>query len=68
MDAPLTLALFLAAVAGAVFSGWRGARPSDPARGPRLIPWRPLMIAFAVAALLMLVHLLNLAGVQTGRR
>lgn len=68
LDMPLTVGLLAVGVAGAVFCGWRGARPSDPVRGPRLIPWRALMVAFAVLAFLMLVHLANLAGIETGRR
>jgi hypothetical protein len=67
MDFNLTLGL-LAAFAGlGVFCGWRGSLPSNPAKGVRMMPWRPLMVACAAAALLMLVHLANLAGIQTGR-
>ena len=43
----LGLAGGLAAVAG--FAGWRGARPPNPMKGPRLIPWRMIMV-FATAA------------------
>lgn len=31
----------------AVFSGWRGALAPNLAKGPRLIPWRGLMLLFA---------------------
>jgi hypothetical protein len=67
MDFKLTLGLLAAFVAVSVFCGWRGALPSQPARGVRMIPWRPLMVAFAVGAFIMLIHLANLAGFQTGR-
>lgn len=67
MDFRLTLALLAAFVAAGVFCGWRGSLPSNPAKGVRMMPWRPLMVAFAAAALLMLVHLANLAGIETGR-
>ena len=40
----------------------------DPSRGPRLAPWRFLMLLSAAVVLYMLVHLLNLAGVTTGRQ
>jgi len=60
----ILLAIFLAA---AVFCGWRGALPSNPLKGVRMIPWRPLMVASAVGVFLMLVHLVNLAGLKTGR-
>ncbi|MDB5447878.1 MAG: hypothetical protein JWQ97_3195, partial [Phenylobacterium sp.] len=55
----LTLTLWLAAgLAGlAVFAGWRGARPPDLRRGPRLVPWRMLMTLAALAALVFVVHL-----------
>lgn len=68
MDLPLTAALTAACFLSAVFCGWRGALPFDPVKGPRMIPWRPLMVAFTVAAIMLLVHLVNLLGVVTGRR
>lgn len=67
MDFPVTLALLAAFAVVGVFAGWRGAQPSNPAKGVRMMPWRPLMVACALGALLMLVHLANLAGVKTGR-
>ena len=67
MGLPLTLALALAATAMAVLFGWLGARAPNPKRGPRLVPWRMLMALSAAMALLMIVHLANLAGVTTGR-
>lgn len=67
MDLKMTLGLAAGLLALAVFAGWRGARPSDPLKGPRLMPWRPLMVAAAVGALMMVVHLVNIMGVKTGR-
>ncbi len=67
MDLWITLAaLFVAGLLAALF-GWLGARQPDPARGPRLAPYRLLMLLFAAAALMMIVHLVNLAGFHTGR-
>lgn len=66
MDVPTTLAALVASLALTVFAGWRGARPPDFRRGPRMMPWRPLMAAAATAVLLLLVHLVNLFGVTTG--
>jgi len=57
-------ALFAAITA---FCGWRGARPPNFARGPRLMPWRFIMVLAATATLVLAVHALNLLGVQTGR-
>lgn len=67
MDLTVTIAVF--AIAGALFAfgSWRSAQPADPLK-PRLIPWRPVIIISGVVGLLMLVHLVNLLGVQTGGR
>ncbi len=67
MTIPITFALIVVALASALFCGWRGSRPPDLRRGPRMVPWRPLMVALAVAFLVLLVHLVNLMGVTTGR-
>ena len=64
---PVTLGLAAAGAALTVLFGWLGARPPNPQRGPRLVPYRFLMVLAAAWVLLMLVHLANLAGVQTGR-
>jgi MFS superfamily sulfate permease-like transporter len=67
MDLKVTLA-GLAVTAGLMlFAGWRGARPPDFLKGPRMAPWRPLMVAFATAFLILLVHLVNLLGITTGQ-
>jgi len=53
----------LAVVVGfGVFAGWRGARPPDLIRGPRLVPWRFLMIVAAAVALALIVHLVRLVA------
>ena len=67
MELGPTLLLLALAVLVAGGAGWMGARPPDLQRGPRLAPWRVIMVAAAVCALLMVVHLMNLAGVSTGR-
>ena len=67
MDIALTLSLAGGFLALALFSGWRGARPFDPRRGPRMAPWRLMMMLSAAAVLLILVHLANLLGLSTGR-
>jgi hypothetical protein len=67
MSFQLTLALASVLLAIALFSGWRGAQPSNPVKGPRMIPWRFLMVTSAALLLPMVVHLLNLMGVSTGR-
>ena len=47
-----------------IFCGWRGARPPDPFKGPRLMPWRFLMVGAAAIAMLLLIHLATLFGAE----
>jgi hypothetical protein len=67
MGLTLTLSLLGACVAVGVFAGWRGARPPDPMRGPRLVPWSLIMTLAACGATVFVVHLVNLLGLKTGR-
>jgi hypothetical protein len=56
----------LAVVIGlTAFSGWRGSRPPDLIRGPRMAPWRFLMLIGITVAIFLLIHLINLAGLDT---
>lgn len=68
MDLPFTIATIVALLIIAVFCGWRGARPANVLKGPRMMPWRPLMMVCVVAIMLLVVHLLNLLGMQTGNQ
>lgn len=68
VDLHLTLIIGGALIVFGLFAGWRGARAPNPHKGPRMMPWRFLMLLSAAGALMMLVHLLNLLGVTTGRR
>ncbi len=43
-----------------LFCGWRGARPVDLSRGPRMLPWRFMAALGLVAVIFLLVHLLAL--------
>lgn len=67
---PVTATLIVLAVsaAAAVFFAWRGAQPPDLVRGPRMLPYRLLMVLSASVALFMMLHLMNLAGFVTGPR
>ncbi|MDZ4373366.1 MAG: hypothetical protein U1C74_18340 [Phenylobacterium sp.] len=62
MDPRTLFALSAGFAAAAAFSGWRGARPPNPFKGPRLVPWRALMVMGATAAILCL----GLAGEAAG--
>ena len=59
----LTLTLLAAAVALTVFAGWRGARPWDPHRGVRMVPWRVIMLLSATAIFILASHVGTLLGV-----
>lgn len=64
MTLSMTLILLAASLALTLLAGWRGARPPDPRKGPRMIPWRFLMLAGAALALLLLIHLTTLFGAE----
>ena len=66
MDLTVTAAAAILFLILAVLFGWLGARPINVLKGPRLIPWHPLMMICVVGLMLMMVHLVNLLGVQTG--
>lgn len=66
MDLTVTAAAAILFLILAVLFGWLGARPINVLKGPRLIPWRPMMMICVVGLMLMVVHLVNLLGVQTG--
>jgi hypothetical protein len=67
MTLPVTIVLIALFAAIAVACGWRGARPPNPHAGPRMMPWRFLMIACAAVVLMLVVHVVNLLGATTGR-
>jgi type VI protein secretion system component VasF len=54
MDLAVVLAVGAGCAAVAAFAGWRGARPPDLRRGPRLTPWRMIMVLTAAGAVAML--------------
>lgn len=62
MSLTVTLALIAAAVALTVFAGWRGARPWDPRKGVRMMPWRIIMLLSATAIFILVIHLAALMG------
>lgn len=66
MDMPVTLALAAFFALLAAFSGWRGARPVNPAKGARMIPWRGLMVFSAAGVMLMLIHVAGMLKTHQG--
>jgi hypothetical protein len=62
MSLSVTLILLVAALAIAVFAGWRGARPPDLMKGPRMVPWRFIMLLAGALVFLLVIHLGTLVG------
>jgi len=60
MDLTLTLEVAAGFFAVAVFAGWRGARPPNPHKGPRLMPWRFIMLLSGAVLLFVLGHAVHL--------
>jgi hypothetical protein len=60
MDLNVTIGLSAGLATLAAFAGWRGARPPDPKRGPRLMPWRMLMLLAAAGFVFTAGHLVAL--------
>lgn len=65
MSPSLTLTLLAATIAVVVFSGWRGARPPDLMKGPRMMPWRFIMLVAGALTFLLLIHLASTLGGRT---
>ncbi|MGH7019499.1 MAG: hypothetical protein ACREEY_06455 [Brevundimonas sp.] len=65
MSPSLTLTLLAVSTAVAVLSGWRGARPPDLSKGPRMMPWRFIMLVAGALAVLLLIHLASVLGGRT---
>jgi hypothetical protein len=68
MTYEITLIALFGFLALTVFSGWRGARRPDPHKGPRLIPWRLIMLLGAAGVFLLVIHLAGLAGLAPEQR
>ena len=67
MSLSVTVAALVLILGIGGLAAWRGARPWDPRRGPRMMPWRAIMVLSGALALYLAAHLLNLLGVTTGR-
>lgn len=67
LSLPVTVILFAVSSLLTIVFGFMGARPYDMRKtGPRMVPWRFLMMLAFTMALVMLVHLLNALGFTTG--
>jgi hypothetical protein len=62
MDLRTSLALGAGLLVIAIFAGWRGSRPPNPHKGPRMVPWRFIMTLAAAGALILLFQAAQQAG------
>jgi hypothetical protein len=60
-----TIGLLVLCVGLVVLGEWRQTKPLNFLK-PRIIPWRGVTLCAAFVGFLMLVHLVNLAGIPTG--
>jgi len=67
MDLTATISACAGLLALAVVAGWRGARPPNPHRGPRMVPWRFIMLLSAAGLLGALTWLAGLLGLIAPR-
>lgn len=67
MTLTMTLGLIGLFFAIGLFCAWRGAAPPNPHKGPRLVPYRFIMVLCGAIVLYLGAHVLNLMGVTTGR-
>ena len=67
MELTLPLTVILTIVCGlfTALCGYMGSRPMNLHKGPRMVPWTLLMLLAFTVTLFLIVHLLNLIGIQT---
>lgn len=62
----VTFSIFALCAAGVGGLAWLEKRPRQGLQ-PRLLPTTPLLLVVGFVGLLALVHMVNLAGIHTGR-
>lgn len=65
-DLIITVAALVMTIGLFAYGRWVASRPVDLTK-VRMIPWNPVLIGLGLVAILLLVHLVNLLGVKTGR-
>jgi hypothetical protein len=55
-----TLALASGVLLFTLFCGWRGARRPNATRGPRIVPWRFVMLLAFMGFVIVIAHLMKL--------
>jgi len=66
MNLTITILILAAAIAGFFWSMRIAARPADPLK-PRMINYNLVMVLAVFIAFVMIIHLINMAGIKTGR-
>ncbi|RZJ97072.1 MAG: hypothetical protein EON88_04340 [Brevundimonas sp.] len=64
MSLSVTLSLIAGVLAFTLFAAWRGARPLNVLKGPRMAPWRFMMLMGAAVLMLLLIHVATLLGAE----
>lgn len=64
-DIHLTAGLLAFCVIGAALCFWLGSRKHDKLE-PRMVPWMFIAFGFVATTFILVIHLVNLAGVETG--
>jgi hypothetical protein len=57
-----TLIFAVATLAVVLGCGWRGAQAPNPRRGPRLFPYRLVMLLASALLFVLIVHMAGMAG------
>ncbi|MEL7129193.1 MAG: hypothetical protein AAGK23_06570 [Pseudomonadota bacterium] len=65
LDWTLTIVGLIATLGLCVVANWRAGLPWDDMH-PRKVPWRGVLVFSTFVFVLLLVHLVNLLGVETG--
>lgn len=65
LDLFLTLTGLVGALVLGIVANWRAGLPWNDLK-PRRVPWRFVIILSGFVFMILLVHLVNLAGVETG--
>ena len=65
LDWTLTMIALAACIGLFLVANQRASRPADPLK-PRWVPWKLIIVLSAFLAVVVLVHIANLLGVETG--
>lgn len=65
LDLILTISGLVAFLVLGVVANWRAGLPWNDAK-PRILPWRFILVLSGFCFFVLVVHLVNLAGIETG--